>query len=60
LRSGREHWAQTISVEVRKTGLRWSRLRFGREHWTWLLAVEAKEEGEEEEEAEEEGGKRLT
>ena len=55
LRSGREHWAWMVVVEVRQgtlgvdargwgpagnTGRGWSWLRSGREHLAWILAVE--------------------
>ena len=58
LRSGREHWAWMVAVEVRQgtlgvdgrgwgpAGNTWrgfSRLRSGREHLAWILAVEVRQ-----------------
>ena len=58
LRSGREHWAGILAVEVRQgtlgvdgrgwgpagnTGRGWSRLRSGREHWAWMVVVEVRQ-----------------
>ena len=58
LRSGREHWAWMVVVEVRQgtlggdtrgwgpagnTGRGWSRLRSGREHWAWMVVVEVRQ-----------------
>ena len=45
LRSGREHWAGILAVEVRQgnTGRGWSWLRSGREHWARILAVEVRQ-----------------
>ena len=58
LRSGREHWAWMVVVEVRQgtlgvdgrgwgpagnTGRGWSWLRSGREHWAWMVVVEVRQ-----------------
>ena len=58
LRSGREHWAQMVVVEVWQgtlaadgrgwgpagnTGCGWARLRRGREHWAEMVAVEVRQ-----------------
>ena len=58
LRSGREHWAWILAVEVRQgtlgvdtrgwgpagnTGRGWSWLRSGREHWAWMVVVEVRQ-----------------
>ena len=58
LRSGREHWAGMLVVEVREgtlggdargwgpagnTGRGWSWLRSGREHWAWMVVVEVRQ-----------------
>ena len=58
LRSGREHWAGILAVEVRQgtlgldgrgwgpagnTGRGWSWLRSGREHWAWMVVVEVRQ-----------------
>ena len=58
MRSGREHLAWILAVEVRQgtlgvdargsgpagnTGPGYSRLRSGREHWAWILAVEVRQ-----------------
>ena len=58
LRSGREHWAWMVVVEVRQgtlggdgrgwgpagnTGRGYSRLRSGREHWAWMVVVEVRQ-----------------
>ena len=58
LRSGREHWAWMVVVEVRQgtlggdtrgwgpagnTGRRWSWLRSGREHWAGMVVVEVRQ-----------------
>ena len=45
LRSGREHWAWMVVVEVRhagNTGRGRSWLRSGREHWAWMVVVEVR------------------
>ena len=57
LRSGREHWAWMVVVEVRQgtlgvdtrgwgpagnTGRGWSWLRSGREHWAGMVVVEVR------------------
>ena len=57
MRSGREHWAWILAVEVREgtlggdgrgwgpagnTGRGWSWLRSGREHWAWMVVVEVR------------------
>ena len=59
LRSGREHWAWMVVVEVRQgtlggdtrgwgpagnTGRGWSWLRSGREHWAGMVVVEVRQE----------------
>ena len=58
LRSGREHWAGILAVEVRQgtlgvdgrgwgpagnTGRGWSWLRSGREHWAGMVVVEVRQ-----------------
>ena len=58
LRSGSEHWAWMVVVEVRQrtlgvdgrgwgpaanTGRGWSWLRSGSEHWAWLVVVEVRQ-----------------
>ena len=58
LRSGREHLAWILAVEVRQgilgvdcrgsgpagnTGPGYSRLRSGREHWAWMVVVEVRQ-----------------
>ena len=58
LRSGREHWAGMLAVEVRQgtlggdgrgwgpagnTGRGWSWLKSGREHWAWMVVVEVRQ-----------------
>ena len=58
MRSGREHLAWILAVEVRQgtlgvdgrgwgpagnTGRGWSWLRSGREHWAWMVAVEVRQ-----------------
>ena len=52
LRSGNEHWARMIAVEVRQrwsrlrsgsTGHGWSQLRSGSEHWARMIAVEVRQ-----------------
>ena len=58
LRSGREHWAWMVVVEVRQgtlggdgrgwgpagnTGRWWSWLRSGRAHWAWMVVVEVRQ-----------------
>ena len=58
LRSGREHWAWMVVVEVRQgtlggdtrgwgvagnTGRGWSWLRSGKEHWAWMVVVEVRQ-----------------
>ena len=68
MRSGREHWAWQVVVEVRQgtlgvdgrgcgpaenTGHGWSWLRSGREHWAWMVVVEVRRGGEKKKEEEE-------
>ena len=58
MRSGREHLAWILAVEVRQgtlgvdgrgsgpagnTGPGYSRLRSGREHWAWMVVVEVRQ-----------------
>ena len=58
LRSGREHWAWMVVVQVRQgtlgvdgrgwgpagnTGRGWSWLRSGRAHWAWMVVVEVRQ-----------------
>ena len=58
MRSGREHLAWILAVEVRQgtlgvagrgwgpagnTGRGWSWLRSGREHWAWMVVVEVRQ-----------------
>ena len=44
VRTGREHWAWLVVVEVRQGTLcGWSWLRSGREHLAWMVVVEVRQ-----------------
>ena len=48
LRSGSDHWAWMVVVEVRQkiTGRGWSWLRSRSEHWAWMVVVQVRRRGE--------------